>query len=156
MIKPSAFLLAVLCLFTVTIDADQTVDLNVVHKIKEEAFSNGHVMDNLLNLSDVHGPRLTGSPEFQDAADWVVQQLKEWGISDAHLEPWGEFGRSWSLRRFQAHLVQPRYMPLIAFPKAWTSGTAGSVHSAVVYAPFSQSWEESPHDSSKILERVQK
>lgn len=135
---------------------EDSVDLNMVHSIKEEAFQNGHVMDHLFQLSDLHGPRLTGSPEFLDAANWVVQQLKEWGIS-AQLEPWGDFGRSWSLRRFRADLTQPRYMPLIAFPKAWTSGTSGPVHAQVVYAPFFQNWEDDMRrDPSKILERLAK
>src|SRR5262245_55478752 len=78
--------------------AEETLDYKVINEIKQEAFQDGKVMDHLFYLSDVHGPRLTGSPEFQEAASWVVDELKRWGITNAHLEPWGKFGRSWSLK----------------------------------------------------------
>jgi len=48
------------------------VDLSVVHRIKAEAFQNGKVMDHLFYLTDVHGPRLTNSPGYTAAAEWVL------------------------------------------------------------------------------------
>ena len=154
--RPVVLFVALVALTAFAGAADDSVDLKIVHSIKEEAFQNSRVMDHFFQLSDLHGPRLTGSPEFQDAANWVVQQLKEWGIG-AGLEPWGEFGRSWSLRRFSAHQLQPAYTPLVAFPKAWTPGTSGAVRAQVVYAPFFQNWEDDMRrDPSKILERLAK
>lgn len=138
-------------------NSEDSVDLNVVYKIKQEAFQNGKVMDHLFQLTDVHGPRLSGSPEFLDAAQWAVNELKSWGIENAHLEPWGPFGRSWSLKHFSAHLTTPRYTPLLAYPRAWTAGTSGTIHAEVVYAPLFQAWEgDQRRDPAKVLERIQK
>ena len=50
---------------------DKTKDLSVVHQIKVEAFQNSKVMDHLTNLGDLYGPRLTASPEWEQAAEWA-------------------------------------------------------------------------------------
>jgi carboxypeptidase Q len=112
--------------------ADEHVDLEVVHRIKAEAFDNSKVMDHLFYLSDVYGPRLTNSTGFFAAADWVVKTLGEWGIP-AHLEKWN-YGRGWNYTHFEGHLIEPQYAPLIGFPTAWTSGTNGRVSGEVVMA----------------------
>src|ERR1017187_7477733 len=104
--------------------AQERVDLATLHKIKEEAFQNSHVMENEFYLTDVHGPRVTNSPGYFAAADWVVKQLTEWGIS-AHQEKW-PFGRGWTFTKFSAHLTAPQYAPLIGYPQAWTQGTNGA------------------------------
>ncbi len=133
----------------------ERVDLSVLNRIKHEAFENSKVMDTLAYLTDVNGPRLTGSPEFRSAADWTVAQLKTWGIQDARLEAWGKFGRSWSLRRFDAHVVRPFYAPIAGIPNAWSQGTPGILKTEVVYAPVFQWWEDDQRrDPSKILRHV--
>src|SRR5882762_9667711 len=121
---------------SVAAGADEPVDLKVVHRIKDEAFRNGKVMDHLFFLTDVNGPRLTGSPGWRSSAGWAMTSLKGWGVTDPHLETWGRFGRGWSLQRFSADLVQPVYAPLHGVPKAWTSGTSGPVSGDVVFAPL--------------------
>ena len=78
--------------FTTAVLAQESVDLSVVHRIRQEALQNSRVMDHLFYLTDVHGPRLTNSPGFFAAADWVVKQLGDWGIK-AHQESW-EIGRA--------------------------------------------------------------
>ena len=83
-------------------------------------------MDHVGWLSDVYGPRLTGSPGFKQAADWAVKRLGEWGLANAKTEKW-KFGKGWSLTRFQAHLLEPQRQPLIGYPKAWTPSTKGLV-----------------------------
>ncbi|MGD1094147.1 MAG: M20/M25/M40 family metallo-hydrolase [Bryobacteraceae bacterium] len=106
--------------------AEERVDLGTIHQIKSEAFQNSKVMDTMFYLTDANGPRVTNSPGYFAAADWVVKQLKEWGIP-ARTEKWGPFGRGWTFTRFSAHLVEPVYAPLIGYPQAWTSSTNGSV-----------------------------
>ncbi|HWE29290.1 MAG TPA: M28 family peptidase [Polyangia bacterium] len=114
----------------------ESIDLNVVHRIKAEAFDNGQVMDHLFWLTDANGPRLTNSPGFRAAAEWAQKTLKSWGASNTHLEKWGAFGRGWSLSRFSLSLVQPVYAPLHGAPKAWSGGTKGKVAAELVYAPL--------------------
>jgi carboxypeptidase Q len=116
--------------------AEEPVDLKVVHRVKDEAFRNSQVMDHLFYLTDVNGPRLSGSPGWRSAADWAMARLKGWGVAEPRLEKWGRFGRGWSLQRFSAHLLTPAYAPLHGVPKAWTAGTGGEVTGDVVFAPL--------------------
>ena len=123
-------------LFSTSLLAHEAVDLQVVHRIKQEALENSRVMDHVFHLVEVHGPRLTGSPGFQGAADWAVRRLKEWGLDNARQEPWGPFGQGWSYTRFSAHLVEPQYEALIGIPLSWTPGTAGVIRGEPLIAPF--------------------
>src|SRR5437016_4047395 len=104
-------LIALPLLVLIPARAEERVDLDAIHKIKAEAFENSKVMDHMFYLTDVYGPRLTNSPGFFAAADWVMKQLQGWGIS-SHLEKWGPFGRGWTYSRFSAHLIEPQYAPL--------------------------------------------
>src|SRR5690348_643550 len=111
----------------------QNIDLSVIHRIKNEAFENSKVMDHVFYLTDVNGPRLTNSPGFKSAGDWVVKRLTEYGLTNVHEEPWGPFGRGWSYTRFSGHMLTPAYAPLIGFPLAWTPGTSGPVEADAIY-----------------------
>src|SRR3989442_872803 len=114
--------LTLLCLCSLVALAEEKVDLNAIHRIKEEAFENSKVMDHMFYLTDVHCPRLTNSPGYRAAADWAVKRLQEYRIP-AKLEKWGPFGRGWTYSRFSAHMLEPGYAPLIGFPLAWAPGT---------------------------------
>jgi hypothetical protein len=111
-------------------------DLTIVSRIKTEAFDNSQVMDTLGYLTDAYGPRLTASPEFRQAADWVVKRLESYGVQNARLEKWGPFGRSWSLKQYALEMVEPRYALLDAAPLAWSDNANGSVSGDIVLAPF--------------------
>ena len=128
--------LVVLSLFAAALCAEDAVDLAVVQRIKKEAFQNSKVMDHLFWLTDVYGPRLTGSPGFTVAANWAVKRLKEYGVEDAAVEPWGKFGRSWRLAKFSISLQEPQYAPLIGFPLAWSANTNGVLLAEPVLAPL--------------------
>src|ERR1035437_99257 len=110
--------------------AQQTekVDLNTIHRIKEEALGrNSKVMDHLFYLTDVNGPRLQSSKGYRAAADWAVKRLTEYGLSNVRLEKWGPFGKGWNLELYSGHMLEPQYQPIIAMPVAWTAGTNGVV-----------------------------
>jgi carboxypeptidase Q len=106
--------------------AADKVDLSVINRIKTEAFENSKVMDHMFYLTDVNGPRLTGSPNYKAAADWIVKRMTEYGLT-AKEEKWGPFGRGWVNKHFEAHLIEPQYQPLIGIPLAWTARTNGVV-----------------------------
>jgi carboxypeptidase Q len=112
------------------------VDLTLVTRIKTEAFDNSKVMETLSYLTDVYGPRLTASPEFREAADWVVRRLQSYGVENVHLEKWGPFGRSWALKQYSIEMLEPRYSSLDAAPLAWSDSTKGPVTGEVIYAPY--------------------
>src|SRR5690348_12255775 len=110
-------LLGVVALFAQ--DRGDRPDLGVVGRIKTEAFDNSRVMDTLGYLTDVYGPRLTASPEFREAADWVVKRLEGYGMENVHLEKWGPVARSWSLKQSSLEMIEPRYASLDAAALAW-------------------------------------
>ena len=82
-------------------------------------------------LSDVYGPRLTGSPAIEEARIWVMERLRQWNLANVHDERFA-FGKGWSLERFYAHMTEPQVMPIIGYPKAWTSSTQGTVEAEVI------------------------
>lgn len=108
-------------------------DQAAIDKIKEEGMKHSQVMDILSYITDVPGARLTGSPNIRVAQEWARQKLASWGLQNSHLEAWGPFGRGWSLEGFSANMVKPHFFPLIAFPKAWSPGTNGTLRAAPVY-----------------------
>lgn len=115
--------------------AQESVDLNVIHRIKNEAFKKGKAASHLQMLTDRYGPRLTASPEYDAAAEWVMTRAKEWGLSNVHTEKWGPFGRAWSMKRFSLHMTAPQYAPLVGLPLAWSSPTRGVVTAEPVLIP---------------------
>lgn len=100
-------------------------DAATIEKIKKEGMENSQVMDIAFQLTEVCGPRLMNSPGFYRALDYTTGQLKEWGLSNADRDKWGDFGKGWELTKSYVAMKSPWYKPLIAFPKAWTSGTNG-------------------------------
>ena len=135
---------------------DGKSDLEVVNRIKAEAYRHGQVMNHLFWLTDVNGPRLTASPGWKSAGDWAVRSLTSWGISNPHLEPWGPFGRAWSVQHFEMSLVEPGYARIEAVPKAWSRGTSGPATGAVVLAPFFPDREDRDDalDLAKLAARI--
>jgi carboxypeptidase Q len=107
--------------------AHETIDLDAIYRIKDEAFQRSQVMDTLSYLTDINGPRLTNSPNIRKAADWAMKRLTDWGISNVRQETWGPFGRGWSNEKFTANVIAPQPFPLLAFTKAWAPGTNGAV-----------------------------
>src|SRR5580704_14749115 len=128
----SLSLVAFLFLATGLHAQDEKIDIATIQKIRQEGLQDSHVMDIAFHLTDASGNRLTASPGFLRAANWTRQQLTQWGLTDATLDPWGPFGKGWELQRSYLALSSPYYKPLIAFPKAWCGGTNGQQTAAVV------------------------
>jgi hypothetical protein len=111
--------------------AQEKLDWAALGRIRDEGFRRSQVMETAAQLTDVLGPRLTGSPQYKKAAEWSRQQLETWGLANARLESW-PFGRGWSFERCSAHVVSPVSFPLVALPTAWTAGTSGPVRGKVL------------------------
>jgi len=112
--------------------AQETVDTTMVRKIREEGLNHSKVMETAFYLTDVSGPRISGSPELKHAQEWAVNQLKSWGLVNAQREPWGRFGKGWEIQKNYAAMTIPYYHAIIAIPKAWTPGTNGPITGEVV------------------------
>ncbi len=117
---------------TSTAKAVYTAPKSDIDKIRDEGLNRSKVMETLSYLVDVIGPRLTNSPNMKRANEWTRDTMAGWGMKNAKLEPWGPFGRGWSLKAFSASVNAPQYFPVNAFPKAWSPSTKGSVTAEVV------------------------
>ena len=111
----------------------QRMDPDAAKRIEDAAFSHSQIMEMVGYLTDVTGPRLTGSPNLKRAEEYARNELRDWGVANAHLESWGPFGRGWSLEGLTANMMSPSFSPLIAYPKAWSPSTRGTVRGDVVF-----------------------
>ncbi len=111
---------------------EEKIHYDVITAIRYEGFRNSKIMELASGLMDGIGPRLTGSPNMKRANEWTRDKLTEFGLSNAHLEPWSPFGRGWSNEYVNARMVTPDVAPLLAYAKAWTPGTNGEVRAEVV------------------------
>ncbi len=110
-----------------------TAPKETIDKIKDEGMNRSQVMNHMSYLTDVIGARLTGSPGLKRANEWTRDTMAKWGLQNAQLEAWGPFGRGWTLNNFSAEITSPYNIPLIAYPKAWSPSTKGTVTSDVVF-----------------------
>jgi hypothetical protein len=112
---------------------DSSDSSDAIARIRDEGMNHSQVMEILSTLTEVIGPRLTGSPNLKRANEWTRDELQKFGLSNAHLEAWGPFGRGWSLKRFSASVVEPQPIPLIGYPNAWSPGLNQPLVADVVY-----------------------
>lgn len=132
--RPQAVLLfsALLLLGSTGLIADETIDYATNTRIRKEAREHSELMRTLHYLTDVYGPRLTGSPNYKAAADWAVKRMTSWGLVNAHLEPW-DFGHpGWANERFSGFILSPTKDSLVGEVVAWTPGTKGVVKGTAV------------------------
>src|SRR6186997_756457 len=135
MLRKTAFLVLFLSALVALPGAQpsEKLDYAAIAQIRDEGLARSQAMETLFWLTDRYGPRVTGTPAFEEAGAWTMKKMTEWGLSNVHREEW-DFGRSWSIVRFSAHLVEPQIQPMIALPKTWSVGTDGPVTAEVVRA----------------------
>src|SRR5688500_17232743 len=119
-----ALISTLLCL---PIFAQSQSDKELLERIRKEAMTNSQIMKTMHMLSDVYGPRLTGSPNHKASAEWAVKQMTAWGLSNGHLHAWDFKHPGWLNERLSAHIVAPVKDSLVAYVLAWTPGTRGVV-----------------------------
>jgi carboxypeptidase Q len=117
--------------------ASEKIDYEAIAKIKQQGMlvQNSQVMEISSWLTDVLGPRLTGSPNTQKAGEWTVAKLKEWGLQNVSLEPWQDASRiprGWTNDKFYMASVGAQSFPIQGTPTAWTPGTSGLVRGEAI------------------------
>jgi len=175
----------------------EKIDLNVIHKIKTAELTNAGgggggggrgagrgptrppLMETLYYLTDRYGPRLTNSPQYRAAGDWAVTQLKEWGLSNVHLEPFttvppptpanadanadaagGRGGGargpipSWQMTGYSGAMIEPSYMPIIGYPQAWSGGTNGVMTGEAMLVPPIQTMADMDKLHGKLTGKI--
>jgi carboxypeptidase Q len=112
--------------------AQERVPQDVYWQIREEATDHSQIMHTLHVLTDLYGPRLTGSPNLKAAGEWAIQQMGAWGLKNGHLEPW-DFGHpGWLNEHLSAHIVSPVKDALVVEALGWTPGTNGPTRAATI------------------------
>ncbi len=99
-------------------------------RIRKEGMDRSQIMKTVHMLSDVYGPRLTGTPNHKRAAEWAIKQMHEWGLQNGHLEPWNFGHPGWLNERLTAHIIAPVKDSLVCEVLAWTPSTRGAVRAA--------------------------
>jgi hypothetical protein len=111
-------------------DADAAVALD--KKLIAQAKDASEVMLNLTYLSDVIGPRLTGSDNLKRANEWAAEKMKSYGLSNVRLEPW-TIPMGWQRGPVSARLIEPdNGRTLTVAAMGWTPGTKGPIEGDVV------------------------
>jgi hypothetical protein len=117
---------------TLSAQTQNPLDTATINRIRGEAVVKSQAMEHHWWLSEVFGPRATGTPGYQQGADWVMKKFAEWGLKNIHVERF-PFGQGWTIERFSAHLLTPSTAPLIGMPRWYSPSTNGAVTSDVVY-----------------------
>ena len=122
---------------TITVWAPHTItpekiDTELNAKIRSEGMDRSKIMWIEHYLTDVYGPRPTGSPNLENAGKWAVQQMTSWGMKNAHLEPWDWGHPGWMPDRATGFVTSPIKVNLKFEVVPWTPSTKGTVSGAVV------------------------
>jgi hypothetical protein len=128
----SRFLLALALLFAAPAGAfaQVAVDTTGAGALIAQAMDRSEVMANLRELSDVIGPRLSGTPAMRRANDWTAERFRAYGLTAA-LEAY-TFGVTWERGAASLRLVAPFTRPITAHSWAWTAGTGGKALTGLV------------------------
>jgi carboxypeptidase Q len=126
-------IILVICFFCGSdLTAEESIDSDMNWKIHREETENSQIMKLIHQLTDIYGPRLTGSPKFSEACNWATHQLKQWGMQNEHSEKW-DFGHpGWSCDKYAVRVLYPFRDTLNARVVAWTPSTKGVVHAKIV------------------------
>src|SRR5688572_12767667 len=135
LMKPAKVFATVVCclvlVLTTVAQISERINVDAVEKIKAESMRASQVMDVAGVLTNTYGPRLTNSPNARAAGEYTRKKLVEWKLQDVRLEPWN-FGNGWTNDKFSIKVVSDPGLTLLAYPKAWTVGTAGPVTAPLV------------------------
>lgn len=114
--------------------AQRGEDRAVFARMITEGTERSRVTEIFNDLVTTIGPRLTNSPVHRRAVSWAEERLRGMGLTNVQLHAF-EFGRGWTLERFSVEMLEPRYMPLIGYPKGWSPSTAGRLVMSPTFLP---------------------
>ena len=133
---------------------NEWVDTATISKITAEESEHSQILYLASHITDHTGPRLTWSPGFDRAADWVISEFKKWGLQNIHKEFWEPKGKSWDMQKCYAAISQPYYQNIAATPQAWSAGTNGPVTAEVMLVSAKDSAEFVKEYSGKLKGKI--
>ena len=122
---------------TLTVWAPHTVtpekmDEALLAKIKAEGMERSKVMWIEHYLTDVYGPRPTGSPNHKAAGEWAIKTMTSWGMTNGRLEPYTWRGIGWLPGRATGFITSPVKANIKFEAAPWSPSTNGTVSGEVV------------------------
>lgn len=114
----------------------ENVDHAAIDRLKQTSRQSSEVAETVSYLSDVYGPRMSGTPRYLEMAHWVEKRLRGWGIEDVRLERFGGGLRGWEVSHFAAAMTAPVFMSLDAQPVCCSRSTDGEQSSFVTVVDF--------------------
>ena len=112
--------------------AQEPADAAMIAAIRAEGLNHSVASDLFYILTDVLGPRLSGSPAYDKAARWALDRFRQWGLANPRLEPF-KLGPAWTLSKLTLEMTEPRYMPLEGYAAAWSPSTSGVLTGTPIY-----------------------
>jgi carboxypeptidase Q len=112
--------------------ARAVVDSASVAFLIHESAARSRVAADLLYLTDVIGPRLSGSAAMRRANEWMLGKLREYGADSVALEAW-PFGVAWQRGPLAMRIVSPHERWITAASWAWSPGTNGPTAGNVMH-----------------------
>jgi len=138
-LKACAWMTALFLLQVMPMTAEAPEISEIHSQIRAEETNNSKIMWIIHEVADVHGPRVTGTPNLKSADDWAVETMASWGLVNTHLEPWTFQPPSaaapvpgWENVELLLDAVAPFHGQLMVEPLAWTPSTKGVVTAKVV------------------------
>jgi carboxypeptidase Q len=104
------------------------MDTKIIEQVKSDE---GELKSNLQYLADRIGPRLTGSPQLDQASHWTMERFKEAGFPNAHLEPW-TIANSWTRGPATGLIISPTHHVLTLETAGWSAATKGVLRGSVI------------------------
>lgn len=132
----------------------ETLDLDTIARIRDEGFTHSHIMEYASGLFDGVGPRLTGSPDFANAVQWSVDQLRRMGATNPRSESWGEFGMGWRQIGTSVLMTAPATATFLAQATPWSPATAGEVTGDVIAVPELNSEKDFEKWKGKLVGKI--
>lgn len=111
--------------FFVGLSAISQTKSQALSKINTEGFQKSQVMSLISDLSDVYGPRLTGTNQYYTAAEWAKKTMENWGVDKVYFENYCVDCMGWEVKSFNIEMTEPAYMKIQAYPYAWTENSNG-------------------------------
>lgn len=97
-------------------------DKTILEAFKKEINENTHLEQLGMELIDVIGPRLVGTPAMDQAHDWAVKTFKTWGIH-AENQSYGTW-KGWERGTDQIIMTSPRFQQLEGMQLAYSPSTS--------------------------------
>ena len=112
----------------------EKVDLNMIYRIKQEGLKNSAIEELAFGLTDLTGPRLTGSAGSTRGYEWAKKKMEELGFQNVRIEEAKDFKRGgWDNYKAYAAMTAPYYINFACNPVAWTGSTNGLIKGEILF-----------------------